>query len=90
MLWKLFIEYTRFLKNEWISNFNFVIIEAFIFATDVDNIEKFLLLKITVIHLFTIKSFLIHDYGEYCLVIKIWHWFSISVEFLMLYFKLNF
>ena len=62
MLWKLFMGYNRFFINEWISNFNFVITEAFSFATNKDNIEKFLLLQTTAIHLFTIRRFLILEY----------------------------
>ena len=47
MLWKLFNECIRFLINEWINNLNFVITAAFSFATELDNIEKFLLFQIS-------------------------------------------
>ena len=61
ILLNIFIEYIMFLINERISNFNFVITEAFSLATDVDNIEKFLLLRITVISLFTVRRLVIVD-----------------------------
>ena len=89
ILLNIFIEYIMFLINERISNFNFVITEAFSLATDVDNIEKFLLLRITVISLFTVRRLVIVDswlWWILSLVIKIWHWFSVSVQFLMLHF----